>query len=66
MAQPLVKEEIHRLVDELPDDATEADLAYILHVRAEIDAGRRSAREEEGVPVNQLRQRYGLPPLEWK
>lgn len=46
MAQPLVKEEVHRLIDSLPDEATLEDLQYLLYARAEIEKGRRSARED--------------------
>jgi hypothetical protein len=60
MAQPLVKEEIHRLVDELPDDATEADLAYILSVRAKIEAGRQSAREGPLLTTEEVFEEFGL------
>ena len=46
MAQPIVKEELLRLVESLPEDATWEDLKYLVYVREKIEAGRRSAREE--------------------
>ena len=63
MTQPLVKEEIHKLVDSLPEGATMEDLQYLLYVRSEVEAGRRSAREGVGASVNDVRKKYGLDPL---
>ena len=63
MAQPLVKEEVHKLIDSLPDEATMEDLQYLLHVRAEIEKGRASAREGVGASINEVRRKYGLAPL---
>ncbi|MCX6606828.1 MAG: hypothetical protein NTV52_25040 [Acidobacteria bacterium] len=34
-----VKEEIHALIDRLPDDATYEDVEYALYVRREIELG---------------------------
>ena len=63
MAQPLVKANVHRLIDSLPDEATMEDLRYLLYVRSEIEKGRRSAREGIGASVNEVRWKYGLEPL---
>ena len=38
---PTAKEEIRRLVDSLPDDASWEDLQYSIYVRERIERGRR-------------------------
>jgi hypothetical protein len=63
MAQPLVKEEVHELVDSLPEGATWDDLRYLIYVRTEIEKGRLSAREGKGKSNNEIRAKFGLEPL---
>ena len=58
-----VKEEARKLIDSLPDDATWADLQYVMYVRAEIEAGLRSREEGPMVTNNDVRARFGLKPL---
>lgn len=41
-----VKEEAHKLIESLPDDATWGDFKYAIYVREKIERGLRSAREE--------------------
>lgn len=62
MAQPILKEELLRLVESLPEDATWEDLKYLVYVREQVEAGRRSAREEPTVTTEEVRARLGLPP----
>jgi len=38
-----VKEEIHALIDRLPDDATYEDIEYAIYVRREIELGLQEA-----------------------
>ncbi|MGE3074009.1 MAG: hypothetical protein AB7N24_12190 [Dehalococcoidia bacterium] len=64
MAQPLVKEELHRLIDSLPEGATLEDLRYALYVREQIEAGMRSRNEKPLISNDELRARYGLEPLD--
>jgi len=63
MAQPIVKEELLRLVESLPDDATWEDLKYLVYVREQVEAGRKSAREERTYTVSEIRAEHGLDPL---
>jgi hypothetical protein len=63
MAQPIVKEEMLRLVESLPDDATWEDLKYLIYVREQVEAGRKSAREDPTFTVNEVRAEHGLDPL---
>lgn len=60
MAQPVAKEELHRLIDTLPDEPTWEDVQYLVYVRAQVDEGRRSAREEPTVTTEELLAEYGL------
>jgi len=60
MAQPLVKEEIHRLIDSLPDEATWEDLKYAIYVREQVVAGRQSAREEPLLTTKEVFEEFGL------
>lgn len=58
---PPIKEEAHRLVDQLPDDASWEDLVYRIYVRQSIEAGLRESeagRVESGAEV---RRSFGLP-----
>jgi hypothetical protein len=41
------KEEIRRILDSLPDDATWEDVQYSIYVRERIDRGRREADQEK-------------------
>jgi predicted transcriptional regulator len=40
-----VREEAHRLVDELPEEASWDDLMYQIYVRQKVEAGRRAIAE---------------------
>jgi predicted transcriptional regulator len=40
-----VKEELHKLADRLPDDATWDDVVYRLYRRRELEAGHRDLEE---------------------
>ena len=40
-----VKQDAHRLVDELADDATWDDVAYAVFVRQKVERGRKNSRE---------------------
>jgi hypothetical protein len=48
---PTAKEEIRRMLDTLPDDATWEDVQYSIYVRERIERGRREA--DEGKVVDQ-------------
>ena len=60
MAQPLVKEDLLRLVESLPADATWEDLKYLVYVREQVEAGRRSAREEPLLTTEEVFAKYNL------
>ena len=60
MPEPGIKKEAHRIVDELPDDATWEELEYRIHVRRKIERGRRDIEEGRTLTTEEVRQRLGL------
>jgi predicted transcriptional regulator len=57
-----IKEEAHRLVDNLPEDATWDDLMYQIYVRQAIEAGIEDGEAGRTVDVREVRARFGLAP----
>ena len=55
-----VKEEAHRLIEELPDDATWDDLMQRIYVRQAIEAGIEDSKAGRTMDVNELRKKLGL------
>ena len=55
-----IKAEAHRLIDQLPDDATWEDLQYQIYFRQKVEAGRRDSREGRTVTTAEARRRFGL------
>ncbi len=55
-----IKQEAHRLLDNLPDKATWDDLMYQIYVRQAIEAGIKDSDEGRTVDVNEVRKRFGL------
>jgi predicted transcriptional regulator len=60
MAIPNIKEEAHRLIEELPEDATWKDVEYVMHVRQQIEQGLQDAEAGRTMTTDELRQRLGL------
>jgi len=60
MQDASVKKEAHRLVEDLPEDATWDDLMYRIYVRQAIEAGLRDAEAGRVVEVDEVRARFGL------
>ena len=63
MAEPLttIKEEAHRIVEQLPDNASWEDLIYRLYVRQSIEAGIRDADAGHVESTADVRRSFGLP-----
>ncbi len=61
MSIPSIRSEAHRIVDELPDDATWDDLMYHLQVRQCIEAGLLDSEQGRVLSEEQLDTRMGLP-----
>ena len=55
------KSEIHRIVDELPDDATFDDLIHRLYVIECIEQGLEAGKQGRVVDVKDVRISFGLP-----
>ena len=56
-----VKDEIRKLADALPDDATWDDVMYEIYVRQSVEAGRADADAGRVISVEDLRESFGLP-----
>lgn len=55
-----VKDEAHRLLDKLPDDATWDDVVYELVVRRSIERGLDDADSGRLVDANDLRREFNI------
>jgi len=55
-----IREKVHHLADELPDDATWDDVAYALSIVRDIEAGLADSEAGRGVDTQTLRARFGL------
>lgn len=55
-----IKEEAKRVIDELPDDATWNDIAYVFELRRKIERGLAEAEAGKGISLEEMRRRFGL------
>ena len=55
-----IKEQVHQLLDNLPDSATWEDVMYRIYVRQAIEAGVKDSDEGRTVDVKEVRKRFGL------
>ena len=62
MSVASIKEDAHRLIEQLPNEATWDDLIYQIYVRQSIEAGLEESRAGDTVPVEDVRREYGLSP----
>lgn len=60
MASANVKQQVHELVDQLPDDVTWDDVVYRIAVRRSIEIGLRESEFGKGVDTDTLRRELGL------
>ena len=61
MISSSLKDEAHRLVENLSDDASWDDLMEEIYVRVAIENGLRDSDAGRTVPVEEVRARFGLP-----
>ena len=61
MSTKVRKEDVHGLVDQLPDNATREDLMQKIYVREAIESGLEDSNAGRTKAVNEIRRRYGLP-----
>jgi hypothetical protein len=62
MSSTNVKQEARRLVDNLPENASWADLMYEIYVRQAIDAGLADSDAGRTLEVKEVRAKFGLSP----
>jgi len=55
------KEDAHRLVDQLPANATWEDLMHEIYVREAIESGLEDSNAGSTKDVKEIRKKYGLP-----
>ncbi|MEN9360174.1 MAG: hypothetical protein RL095_1709 [Verrucomicrobiota bacterium] len=60
MSTTLIKEEAHRIIDQLPAGATWDDLMHEIYVRESIKKSIRDCDEGRMIEVAELRAQYGL------
>lgn len=60
---PSLKQRAHELIDQLPDDATLADMAEALSLVEDIEAGLADSDADRIISNNVVRRRFGLPAL---
>ena len=56
-----IKEEAHRLLDDLPKSATWDDLMYKIYVRQSIEVGLEDSEAGRTIDVKEVRAKFGLP-----
>lgn len=61
MSSVVRKEDAHKLVDQLPPNATWDDLMHEIYVREAIEKGLDDSRAGRTKDVSEIRKKYGLP-----
>lgn len=61
MPLAMKKEDAHKLVDRLPDNATWDDLMHEIYVREVIERGMADSRAGRTTSVQEVRAKFGLP-----
>ena len=61
MSTLVVKEDAHRLVEQLPANATWDDLMHEIYVREAIEKGLSDSKAGRTKDVKEVRRRYKLP-----
>jgi hypothetical protein len=61
MSTIVSKEEAHRLIDQLPDNATWDDLMHEIYIREAIEKGLEDSKTGRTKDVAEIRKKYGLP-----
>ena len=61
MSNVVTKEDAHKLIDQLPPDATWDDLMHEIYVREAIEKGLEDSKAGRTKDVTEIRKKYGLP-----
>ncbi len=59
MPNATIKDDVRRLIDTLPDEATWEDLQYQIYFRQAVEAGLKDSREGRVVPLGEARRQFG-------
>lgn len=60
MANVMQKEEAHKLIDQMPPNATWDDLMHKIYVREAIEKGMADSNAGRTLDVKEVRAKYGL------
>jgi len=61
MSNVVRKEDAHKLVDQLPPNATWDDLMHEIYLREAIEKGLEDSRSGRTKDVSEIRKKYSLP-----
>ncbi|HOS14904.1 MAG TPA: hypothetical protein PK936_10665 [Smithellaceae bacterium] len=61
MPTAIIKEEAHKMIDQMPADATWDDLMHEIYVREVIELGLADSKAGRTKDVKEIRAKYGLP-----
>jgi hypothetical protein len=61
MPTAIIKEEAHKIIDQMPVDATWDDLMHEIYVREVIELGLEDSKSGRTKDVKEIRAKYGLP-----
>lgn len=61
MSTIVSKDEAHRLIDQLPANATWDDLMHEIYIREAIEQGLKDSKTGRTKDVAEIRKKYGLP-----
>ena len=64
MGRPVPKEEVRRLLDRLPDEASYEDIQYHIYVQQKIDNGLAASERGDFISDDEIEQRIGQWPGE--
>ena len=60
MTTVIIKEDAHKLIDQLPSTATWDDLMYEIYVREAIEKGIEDSKSGRTKDLSEIRTKYGL------
>ena len=60
MSNAKLKQVVHQLIDELPDDATWGDVVYEIVTRREVEMGLADSEADRVTPVEDVIREFGL------
>ena len=61
MPTTMIRDQAHRLVDQMPRDATWDDFIHEIYVREAIEQGLADSNTGRTKDVKEVRKKYGLP-----